>query len=105
MARAPALQAGGQGFDSLILHMPLSGRRFFDRMEGKTRKTIKRRRARALRKNTSQELGYTESRRRDAADGRGTRQVPKGARRMPWLPEAKKDAEGCEKPRGGANGL
>ena len=70
MARAPALQAGGQGFDSLILHMPLSGRRFFDRMEGKTRKTIKRRRAEARRDNTSQELGYTESRRRDAADGR-----------------------------------
>ena len=23
---------------------------------------------------------------------------------MPRLPEAKKDAEGCEKPRGGANG-
>ena len=49
--------------------MPLSGRRFFDRMEGKTRKTIKRRRAEA-RRGTSQELGYTESRRRDAADGR-----------------------------------
>ena len=25
LARAPALQAGGQGFDSLILHMPLWG--------------------------------------------------------------------------------
>ena len=37
--------------------------------------------------------------------GAGTRQVPEGARGMPWLPEAKKGAAGCEKPRGGANGL
>ena len=37
--------------------------------------------------------------------GAGARQVPEGARGMPWLPEAKKDAAGCEKPRGGANGL
>ena len=29
----------------------------------------------------------------------------KGARWMPRLPEAKKDATGCEKPRGAANGL
>ena len=37
MARAPALQAGGRGFDSLILHaVPLgSGGRFFDIMGGK----------------------------------------------------------------------
>ena len=28
----------------------------------------------------------------------------KGVRRMPWLRGAKKDATGCEKPRGGANG-
>ena len=44
-------------------------------------------------------------RREGGGTGAGTRQVPEGARGMPWLPEAKKDAAGCEKPRGGANGL
>ena len=64
MARAPALQAGGQGFDSLILHMPLVGRRFFDRMEGKTRKssTVRKSDTHELQEK---ELGYSESCRRD----------------------------------------
>ena len=44
-------------------------------------------------------------RREGDGTGAGTRQVPEGARGMPWLPEAKKGAAGCEKPRGGANGL
>ena len=39
-----------------------------------------------------------------AGRARCARQVVEGARGMPWLPEAKKDAAGCEKPRGGANG-
>ena len=47
--------------------------------------------------------GSRAARRRDKRSG--ARQVPEGARGMPWLPEAKKGAAGCEKPRGGANGL
>ena len=33
------------------------------------------------------------------------RKVEKGAWRMPWLSEAKKDVISCEKLRGGANNL
>ena len=38
LARASALQAGGQGFESLALHIARhhGWARFFDRMEGKT---------------------------------------------------------------------
>ena len=32
------------------------------------------------------------------------REASEGVRRMPWLPEAKKDAAGRESLRGGANG-
>ena len=44
-----------------------------------------------------------------AREGGGTtieleREASKGVRRMPWLPEAKKDAAGRESLRGGANG-
>ena len=34
---------------------------------------------------------------------RSVKKVDKGAGRMPWLSEAKKDVTSCEKPRGGAN--
>ena len=93
MARAPALHAGGQGFDSLILHnwvypsaprgdiVPLSGfgvepaQRFFDilaKIEREISKII-------------------------------FEKVIKSAWRMPWLSEAKKDVTSCDKLRGGAN--
>ena len=119
MARAPALQAGGQGFDSLALHerpQPRKGQeartRFFERMRKDTKKQAINIVSRESDRHKDNSLGEItrarilmspcrEIRRRDR---RGTRQVPQGARGMPWLPEAMKDAAGCEKPRGGANG-
>ena len=110
LARAPALQAGGQGFDSLALHTPaLEAGGIFDRMEGKTQtnlRTLKHKKVQFTWKNQKQERGYSEKgpAPKGGGTGAGARQVPEGARGMPWLPEAKKDAAGCEKPRGGANG-
>ena len=70
MARAPALQAGGQGFDSLVFHE--SGRessaRFFDRM-GK-RKQTQRRDTHELRRHGSAAANKTsESEKRGKAHG------------------------------------
>ena len=93
MARAPALQAGGRGFEPHILHKADTKvpARFFDRMEEKAdtkKQTNKLERALRERRIDSQE-----------------REASKGVRRMPWLPEAMKGAAGRESLRGGANGL
>ena len=72
LARAPALQAGGQGFDSLALHTPaLEAGGIFDRMEGKTQtnlRTLKHKKVQFTWKNQKQERGYSEKApRREAA--------------------------------------
>ena len=54
-----------------------------------------------LERETSTGHGPVAGRRRTGAE---TRKCDKGARRMPGLPEARKDAAGCENPRGGASG-
>ena len=88
-----------------------AGRWFFDRMEGKRKtllKTLKHKtKTIHLEEKTKSKSEDTQMvpRREGGGAGAGARQVPEGARGMPWLPEARKDAAGCEKPRGGANGL
>ena len=94
MARAPALQAGGRGFEPHILHeagtaatpTPHGSLTGWKRKQTQEKDTRARRRA-AMR----------------APDDK-KREASKGVRRMPWLPEAMKDAAGRESLRGGANG-
>ena len=71
------MHAGGQGFESLILHE----RKIFDMMEGN--KTVR-------------DTGLY-------GPVRGKEE--KGGWWIPRLSEARKDAVSCEKPRGGANAL
>ena len=87
MARAPALQAGGQGFDSLILHKSLKrlargteNEKFFDRIE--------------MRKGVLQPKAVR------AGCRTKSKKVSKGVRRMPWLLEAMKDVLSCDMLRG-----
>ena len=90
VGRAPALQAGGRGFESLILHffgVRFAASRFIDTMEGDTRRY---------------EAGEACPARGVA---RGAAQAVEGARWMPRLPGAMKDATSCDKPRGAASGL
>ena len=99
MARAPALQAGGRGFEPHILHE--SGQR--QRCESPRGSLTGWKESRHKSKTSeSKQLAV-------AREGGGTtieleREASKGVRRMPWLPEAKKDAAGRESLRGGANG-
>ena len=119
MARAPALQAGGRGFEPLILHRregarPLRGSGRPERggsltgwkeEKDKEKATRGRKAARAPEKEVERSSKDTAPYRAERARGRARRaQVNKGAWGMPWLPEAKKDAEGRERLRGGANG-
>ena len=94
LARAPALQAGGRGFEPHILHQGGPRRcpaRFFDRI-GRKADTKRKRNDRKAR------LGGAR-----ASPNSREREASEGVRRMPWLPEAKKDAAGRERPRGGAS--
>ena len=92
MARAPALQAGGRGFEPRILHSTAGDRRGsltgWKESRHKSKTSERHEMSRAARLGDS-------SREREASEG---------VRRMPWLPEAKKDAAGRESLRGGANG-
>ena len=98
MARAPALQAGGRGFEPHILHRADTKvpARFFDRMEEKadTKKRQTSNHASGLRESAGHKRDKTYK----------EREASEGVRRMPWLPEAKKGAAGRESLRGGANG-
>ena len=73
------MQAGGQGFDSLILHGKQY--KFFDRIKDEKRGHILEQKAGIWRKE----------------------KVRKSVWGMPGLLEAKKDVVSCEKPRGLAN--
>ena len=80
MARAPALHAGGQGFDSLILHIAIDKiAQFIDIIEDEIDIAIINRRS----------LYY--------------KKVSKGVWGMPRLLEATKDVVSCDKPWGFAN--
>ena len=86
------MQAGGRGFEPHILHKGtrMTRARFFDRMESESR---------------HKEKTHEQARCIDIhCDDKREREASKGARRMPWLPEAMKDAAGRESLRGGANG-
>ena len=74
---------------------PARGERFFDRMGGKTKndKQLKK----------SEDTREVPCRLEGGGTGAGTRQVPEGARGMPWLPEAMKDVISCDNPGVGAN--
>ena len=78
LARAPALHAGGQRFESVIHQFPENARK--------------------------QEVYVIPHASWDVCVN-VTRKVSKGAWRMPWLSEAMKDVISCDKPRGGANDL
>ena len=81
MARAPALQAGGQGFDSLILHCRSNFRSsFIDIIKGN-------------------EISVPTYNRGSVR----LKKVIKSVWGMPRLLEAKKDVVSCEKSRGFAN--
>ena len=94
------MQARGQGFESLILHAGGSTPpRFFDMLEGDTRKKEKSNQARG---------DFSHEHRVDTRHWRNSdvvriREVSKGARWMPRLPEARKDVTSCEKPGVAAN--
>ena len=98
MARAPALQAGGRGFEPHILHASGGGSpaRFFDRMGGKEDT-----------EDARPGRGVAETHERGAREARAeTHKSDKRERAHGgclWLPEAKKDAAGRERPRGGAS--
>ena len=90
LARAPALQAGGQRFESVILHLPFFGHRSLTCCHTKSR--LRSRGCAfcdALPQSPKYDLHCAAS--------------AKGAWRMPWLTEAMKDAISCDKPRLGAN--
>ena len=91
MARAPALQAGGRGFEPHILHESMR-----ERMRGSLTGWDK--------ESRHKERHTSEASRSDAREP-NMLEASKGVRRMPWLPEAMKGAAGRESLRGGANGL
>ena len=118
LARAPALQAGGQRFESVILHISHPAmaaavwESIFDLLAHKTVVKTKRNEA-----TTVQSAWHCPS-----AGGmlspfpamlgrafyrtveRVASEVCQGARWMPWLTEAMKDVISCDKPGRGANG-
>ena len=94
LARAPALQAGGQRFESVILHFAARLPRLFFDILIKQKK--KRHETRLI---IEVQLKYAS-----AAMRRIGEKVKKGVRRMPWLLQAMKDVISCDKPRLGANG-
>ena len=122
MARASALQAEGQGFDSLILHVPerdaarrsVTADEFFDIVDtnekrapllraaprGKTNRGVFETNTPTEKQKERKVLGAGPER-----SGRAIHGGPsKGARWMPWLPGATKDATSGETPGVGASG-
>ena len=100
MARAPALQAGGRGFEPHILHRGGSpGRKAGQHPRGSLTGWKESRH-----KSKTSEIHEMSRAARHGYSSR-EREASEGVRRMPWLPEAMKDAAGRESLRGGANGL
>ena len=108
LARAPALQAGGQRFESVILHCSevFTFEPFFDiltqsrQIEYKTLRNACLHAYGMIWHCTAESMGYCP--RPQGLRGIGEK-ANKGAWRMPWLTEAMKDVISCDKPRLGAN--
>ena len=94
MARALDLHSRGQGFDSLILHIPEKVK-FIDILE-----ETKENRRKTLEGRFERLVGFISL---TWVRARNSKKVRKGVRRMPWLSEAKKDVISCDKLWGGAN--
>ena len=118
-ARAPALQAGGGGFESHILHSirprlvararSLTGWEESERDDAAraSREGAPRGAAGAVRPPAARPREGSGAPRCDGSACRraaASREAEQGARGMPGLPEAMKDAAGRESPRGGASG-
>ena len=102
LARAPALHAGGQRFESVILH----NQRIFNHS------LLKVHWRNGLWHDVTSKSNFSTKAKsiyHPAPVGRRSvhviRKVGKGAWRMPWLSEAMKDVISCDKLRGGANNL
>ena len=85
------MQAGGQRFESVILHLPFLGRKIFDILA----------QAKQNEEAHPSVSGGCVDERKISNEGKES----KGAWWMPRLTEATKDVVSCEKPRVGANGL
>ena len=104
LARAPALQAGGQRFESVILH--LSAARFARMRRARDLWHIGTRQNKTVDKKTQQRHIFSNGRLHvmmTCEQATSCEKVIKGAWRMPWLTEAMKDVISCEKWRVGAN--
>ena len=119
--RAPALQAGGQEFDSPHLHH--EHHEMFNNEDcqlNNAKNRVKMLSLKILRitGNLIEILGYTISKKgnntysynsvessREKKDLKQRGQVRKSTWRMPWHQEPKKDVISCDKPRIGANSL
>ncbi len=106
LARAPVLQAGGQRFESVILH---EGGVCYIRVRIRTPlrsmtcwEVRSRSPARRKLKVCDNRL-FVVCKKLQQTRGAKRKEVEKGAWRMPRLPEAKKDVASCEKLRGGAS--
>ena len=127
VGRAPALHAGGQGFESLILHClrkvsGSGGSRMYleNRTTCKRKQCITKKRDRDNRYQQDESLMMSgnlrfqprsqESESKEFQDLKEIQrsdwpkgQAKKGTRWMPWYWEPKKDVTSCEKLRGGAH--
>ena len=111
LARAPALQAGGQRFESVILHpgsrgmIPAVPVRSLTCWTSKTVETNHKECKCEIQLKVWARAAPAGSPLWGSAvcAGAVVREDNKGAWRMPWLTEAMKDAISCDNPRGGAN--
>ena len=104
LARAPALQAGGQRFESVILHTFQSFAHHAEQTEKRSLTCCYRQNCRKENFNTAESMGYVMQRPLGILH-KTKAKVRKGVRRMPRLTEAMKDVISCDKLRGGANDL
>ena len=104
LARAPALQAGGQRFESVILHTFQSFAHHAEQTEKRSLTCCYRQNCRKENFNTAESMGYVMQRPLGILH-KTEAKVRKGVRRMPRLTEAMKDVISCDKLRGGANDL
>ena len=105
LARASALHAEGQRFDSVILHQEEHNDMMEARMSG-DRHLERAREKRTRVEQTSVSSVETHLRRRQTkkpSEIKEKTETCKGAWGMPRLSEAKKDVTSCEKPERGAN--
>jgi hypothetical protein len=94
LARAPALHAGGQRFESVILHETQEKTYHVQRNTYNWDKFIDiLEEVKSRKEKTSSHLLCSNAKENDE------KKVSKGAWRMPWVSEAKKDVISCDKLR------